>query len=400
MGFQFVLKDWHKKLFFVLVALAPSLVLLIRGSVWGADSFAFWLVSCGNNTHNSFLSSPDLFIYFIQNFINCNLYQLALIIFILYSVTLLAFWIIGNHFFGESGWRLPIYLGSLTPLFFLEALRFENDFFGWTLAFISIGLTVLALKHKRIAKKGLCLILALPIALFSIYLWLPSIIILLMLVLFLKIGFKTKQILVLTAIIIFIILQYTYLARSFDFENIIAEELPLVGLIFVIHIIHFWKKIPKTFKLYSLFLIVLGALKSKFMFIATPLLLVGLLDKQLKEGITLKREIFGIKKIPILYICIILLIGYFLMGINLYPTQNDLNEMKNAIQLSKDKNIILYNDWGDGWIFTYLGYETNYKISPPNPDWNKLTKPFFAWSKQDFNCEKVTKSLWFCDLNS
>lgn len=400
MGIQFVLKDWHKKLFFILVALAPSLVLLIRGTVWGADSFAFWLTSCGNSTHLNQLSSPDLFIYFIQNFINCNMYQLALIIFILYSITLLAFWIIGNRFFGESGWRLPIYVGSLTPLFFIEALRFENDFFGWTLAFISVGLIVLALNHKRIVKKGLCLILALSLALFSIYLWLPSIIILLMLVLFLRINFKVKQLLILIAILAFILLQYTYLLRSFDFENIIAEELPFVGLIFIIHIIHFWKRIPKKFKLYSLFLIILGTLKSKFMFLATPLLLVGVIDKQLKEKIILKREIFGIKEIPVLYICGILLIGYFLMGINLYPTQNDLNDMKKAIQIGKDKNLALYNDWGDGWTFTYLGYETKYKIAPPNPDWNSLSKPFLAWSKQDLDCNLISKNLWLCDLNS
>ena len=148
---------------------------------------------------------------------------------------------------------------------------------------------------------------------------------------------------------------------------------------------------------YGVFLIVLGALKSKYMFLAVLPLILGLLSKELSEGLSLKRELFGVKEIPVLYVCFILMFGWFLMGLNMYPTQTDLNEMKYAISYSLDTNQLLYNTWGDGWTFVSLGFDSNYKISPPNPDWNNLQRPFLAWSKTKLlDCNFISNTIQQC----
>ena len=50
----------------------------------------------------------------------------------------------GKYWFKEKAYLLPIYFATLTPLIFIEVLRFENDFFGWGLAFVALGLFSIA----------------------------------------------------------------------------------------------------------------------------------------------------------------------------------------------------------------------------------------------------------------
>lgn len=85
------------------------------------------------------------------------------------------------------------------------------------------------------------------------------------------------------------------------------------------------------------------------------------------------------------------------MGYSLYPTTNDLNEIKKAIQLSKDTNLPIYNDWGEGWIFISQDYPTKYFASTPNPDWNNLKKPYLAWTTETLpNCQTIKNKLKKC----
>ena len=148
-----IFKLWHKWLALFLVAVAPFFVLLIRGVVWGSDSFGYWAYSCGVYT-SGYALHPPIFLWFVKTFVNCSLYQLVFIQFLLYLCALLAVWIIGKHYFQGEGWRLPVYLGSLTPLFILDAMRFEPEFFGWTLALISLGL-IIFITDKFVQNKGI-----------------------------------------------------------------------------------------------------------------------------------------------------------------------------------------------------------------------------------------------------
>jgi hypothetical protein len=393
-----IFKLWHKWLALLLVAATPFVVLLIRGVVWGSDSFAFWAVSCGQNQFSGDLGVPAWFVSFIQVGVNCSLHQLVFIQFLFYFFALCAVWIIGKHFFGVEGWRLPVYLGALTPLFFLEAMRFENDFFGWSLALISLGLFCWFV-DKEPGKRVNLELLAIPLGVLSVIIWLPSVFILFMALFLIKLPSLVQKIGVIALLIAFIFLQWSYLLRSFNFnlETMIAEEIPFIGLAFVVYLLPFFKRIPGEFKWYGLFLLGLGVLKSKFMFLAVPILLLGVLEKQLKEGIKLKRPFMDIKEIPVLYCCGFLLVGMILAGVSLYPTQSDMNEAKWAVKLAKDNNLHLYNVWGDGWMFESIGFSTKYKISYPSPDWNSLGRPFLAWNPEKLpNCEKIGKRLQHC----
>jgi hypothetical protein len=139
----------------VVVAALPGLTVLLRGLVWGSDSFGFWAVSCGRSEFARYLSSPNWFVWFLENIVACDLYRLVFIMFLLYFFALLGVYQIGKQLFGEKGWMLPILVGCLTPLFFIEALRLENDFFGWTLMFVAVGLILIAFKGKFVLNKHL-----------------------------------------------------------------------------------------------------------------------------------------------------------------------------------------------------------------------------------------------------
>jgi hypothetical protein len=380
----------------VVLAALPGLTLLLRGTVWGSDSFAFWSVSCGQSQYAQMLSSPIWFVSAIQSIVDCSLLNLALITWFLYFLALLGIYFFAKKWFKDKAYLIPIYVACLTPLFFIEVLRFENDFFGWSLAFISLGLFALFLdKHKPQA-----LFLSIVIACFSYILWSPSIFIMALSVFLLDIPILWSYLLLIPILGSQLLHKVGYAFGSFTQGigvNAVSEEIPLVGLVFVLHVLHFYKKIPFPITWYGIFLILLGALKSKYMFLAVLPLLMGLLFKELESGLNLKKELFGIKEIPVLYCCFILMVGWFLMGLNMYPTQVDLNEMKQAIDIAVTEQLPLYNDWGEGWTFVSLGFDSNYKISPPNPDWNSLDRPFVAYSKTKIlDCNAITKKIQYC----
>jgi hypothetical protein len=173
--------------------------------------------------------------------------------------------------------------------------------------------------------------------------------------------------------------------------NLIGEDIPFVGLVFIIHIITFIKYVPKKFLPYTILLLVIGLIKLKYIFIVTPLLLLGLIEKDKRIGIFFRKDKIELK--PIAFIC---LIGLTIMTPFLYPTQIDLIEMNEAIVLADDLNLELRNDWGDGWTFEYLGKPTPYKgFNGAAPDFN--FDSYVAYSSKDLNwCEKVGKKTYIC----
>jgi hypothetical protein len=370
----------------------PGLALLLRGSVWGADSFAFWAVSCGQSQYGAMLSSSSGFVWFVENVISCNLFVLAGVMWFLYFFALLGLYFFGKRFFAHQAWRFPLYVAALTPLFFIEAMRFENDFFGWALAFIALGLFSLVFGWKD----WKIVLLACIIACFSLNIWIPSVFVLLLAVFLMPLDKRVVFGLFGIGLIGLIVFKLEYFTNSFANlfnSKLISEEIPLVGLVFILHVLHFYKNIPLKLKLYGWLLLFFGAVKSKYMFLAVPLLLMGLMNKEDSEPLQVRGY-----KIPVLLIVLFLSVGWFVMAQNMYPTSKDISEMNQAINLAKLNGVPLYNDWGDGWTFVSLGYDTNYKISFPNPDWNNLQRPFVGWSKIDLlDCNKVTKRIQYCD---
>lgn len=361
---------------------------MLRGSVWGSDSFAYWAYSCFGNV---VLNDSNSFLFFVKNIVNCNLFNLAVIISFLYFLVLLSIYFFGKKWFKDKAYLLPIYFACLTPLIFIEVLRFENDFFGWSLAFIALG--CFSLSNKKIG-----LIIGSLLAVLSLLLWVPSIFILLLAVFLMDLPLVWYYLFLGIGLVIGLSQYVGYALGSFTNGiglNAVSEEIPLVGLVFILHVLHFYKKIPLPVKYYGIFLLLLGALKSKYMFLAVLPLIMGLLAKELDKGLSIPK--LGIEKIPVLAFCVLFCIGWFVMGFSMYPTQTDLTEMKEVVNYVKDTNQLLFNDWGDGWMLISLGYDTNFKSSFPNPDWNKLERPFVAWSKEKIvGCVLKGKRTQYC----
>jgi hypothetical protein len=296
----------------------------------------------------------------------------------------------------EHAWLLPIYAGTLTPLFFIEGMRFENDLFGWSLTLVGIAVLSIGLSSKKLPQKLLLIVFSIAILVISTKIWLGGVILWGICLCFLDISPKLKKIGVIGFFLAFIYFQWPYLLGSFNFNSTIwvAEEIPLIGIVFILHLIHFWKKVPQPFTLYSIGLLALGLLKSKYMFLYTPFLLMAVIQKEKATGLFLGKAKFKIH--PILF-CAIFGIGLIIAAQTFYPTQTDVKEIQNIIQISKDTNIPLINDWGSGWLFIYLGKDTPYKSNPSNrPDWNNLQKPYYAYSTTDLNCTKLTKNTYLC----
>ena len=380
-----------------LVALAPTIALLLRGVLWGADSFAFLSVSCGNPGINS-LGHP-FFAQFVPLF-NCNFYLIITIMFLFYFFSLISLWVFGNYLFKEKGYLLPIVVGSISPLFFIEALRFENQLFGITLSLIALGLFTLYLSHNKSYIGLFALFLSIIIGFLSLFVWFPSLFILTIAFFLLPIKQEYKQTIFLIGLIFF----FAFFGKYFFWDSIlqlilfpndlVSENMPFVGLVFILHIISFYKYVDKKFFGYSLFLIFLGLFNLKYVFLASILLGVGLVNKELKNGLQTKQG--RIPLIPIAFLC---LIGLTITSLYLFPTQSDIKEIDFAIQYAKDNNLPLYNDWGVGWLIESRGYSTIYKISRPQPDWNNLERPFVAYSKRElFSCNKIDSSTWLCPI--
>jgi hypothetical protein len=380
----------------LVVSLLPLVALLLRGVGWGADSFAFYALGCGNVSLVSQVSS-DFFGRIVLLF-GCDFVFISILMWLFYFLALLSLWQIGKLVLGKNAWLLPVYCGTLTPLLFIEGLRFENDLFGWSLAFMAIALFCLALKAKRWLKVPL-LLFSCVIGIVSVLIWSASLLLLPIALLLLPIKLGWKTLLTVLVFLGFILFKWGYILNSFNLfhpAGLISEEIPLLGLVFVLHIAHFWRKTPQPFALYGTFLFIFGAIKAKYMFLATPFLLMAVIQKEKSVGLFLGKVKFPIH--PLIF-CAIFGISLVIMATNLYPIQTDLKEIKDLIQISGDQNIPIYNDWGTGWLFVYEGYNTRYKASrQPGFDWNELKKPYLAYSTTDLPCNKIPKTRYsyFC----
>jgi len=172
--------------------------------------------------------------------------------------------------------------------------------------------------------------------------------------------------------------------------NLIAEEIPFVGIVFIIHLITFIKWVPRNMLPYSILLLVIGLIKSKYIFLVTPFLVLGLLLKNREYPINIKGD-----KIPLFVISVFCLVGLMFSSFFLYPTQNDLIEIDEAIVLSNDLGLPIKNDWGDGWLFVWRGYNTPYKISNGFvADFNGTG--FIGYTKKDLPCKKINTRTFIC----
>jgi hypothetical protein len=74
----------------------------------------------------------------------------------------------------------------------------------------------------------------------------------------------------------------------------------------------------------------------------------------------------------------------------------DILLAQQSAHLAMDNNIVLLNDWSLGWVIINEGYNTPYKSSIPQPDYNNSPSPAYLFinklTKINKQCEKVSES--------
>ena len=130
-----------RKHFFLLliVTLIPFVGYFLNPLVAGFDSYAFVSQVCGNTVPGNLGS--ELFKSFLLPLFPCNFLVIKVVLFLAYFAAILgiAFWAeqaVGK----ERGWKVAFVSATISPLLFFEALKFENDIFGWALSFIGLWL--------------------------------------------------------------------------------------------------------------------------------------------------------------------------------------------------------------------------------------------------------------------
>lgn len=146
--------------------------------------------------------------------------------------------------------------------------------------------------------------------------------------------------------------------------------------------------------------IIFSLLQGKLIVVLVPFVLLGLLK--------------SIELIENKGLCLNMLIpcSFFMllcMNIAFYYAEPNVNQMDlvaDSIRTQKDLNIPLYNDWSYGYWLQYKGFDTNFKGSPPNPDYARLPIPVLILSDQNFkslgyDCniiinKGIITKLWKC----
>lgn len=344
------------------------------------DSYAFLAGSCGVDTG------------FVIPFVPCNIFLIKLLLFVCFFISTIAISVFGEQFIGKvNGWRVGLFAITFCPLFFREVVKFENDVFGWTLAFIGLAVFSIGVNKNKSINKAFIMFLGILIVFFSTFIWFPTYLILLAMFL------MSIYTIILTIIGLIPITQQIIprIKQASDFSQTkILEETPLIGMFGVLPFLPGLKFIPKKILLPTILLFGAGLIQNKFMILSIPFLAIGfaLFFEKLEK----------MKWLPnYLIICFIsvLLIGFLSLGVS--PTQNEMNLVEESVLLANDLEVPLYNDWTYGWWITYKGYETEYKSSIPDPDYNNLPKPFVALTKQDLNCLKKNEVgkmfLFYCE---
>jgi hypothetical protein len=121
---------------------------------------------------------------------------------------------------------------------------------------------------------------------------------------------------------------------------------------------------------------------------------MGVVSKELSGGLWIRNH-----RLPLLAFSLYILIGFSVASLNFYPSQTDLQEIDTLILNARYNDLNVYNDWGEGWLFQYRGYDTEYKKFFPQPDWNSLERPYYAFTKfpeELSGCFQLDKHSYYC----
>ena len=348
------------------------------------DSYHFFNVICNDSVfnENSFESKPGIehlingFFAFpfetIVNLLPCNFLFIKLIYAGLLFGCLIVFWKIGEVFDKKDGWLLSL-LVFLT-WFPTEFLKFENDAFGYLFGLIGLYFLIKTGSKKQ---KLLGFLLICVGGLFwqgNIYWLIVS-----------PIFFVYALPIVLLAIV-FVWNNLFWFVQS---NSTVLENQPIIGLIylglpvfFLIGFLETNKKIVATFIL----MLCIALFNAKLFVLCIPFLLIIAF-----KGIKMLPFDFKTIKLTIIIFCIMMLGFWWINQSNQFPTNQDIDLIKESIKLADGETI--NNTFGAGYVIEFYGGKPSQKgFSSVPPKHEGLVLEIIDANLED--CEEISKTSW------
>lgn len=265
----------------------------------------------------------------------CDEFALKIILCLAYIFTIMCLFWIGEIYYKGTG-AMTVLFSCITPLFFTQVFKLENDFIAIPLLFLGLALL---LKGKKIESMLFFITGSL--------LWPAGIILLLIIGLF-----YYRPALIFAIPIVFMNIGSFFGSVIPNFG--VAENNPLLGILWVMPYFLWSGFLRMPYSRLSMPVVVLAILNPKFFIFAIPFLALTLV-KFAKENPHYGKGIF--------VFAIILCIAFSvpLSGIDFYsypPKAYEHQAVIDTIQAAKDFNKPFANDWAFGHLFFYYGAST------------------------------------------
>lgn len=348
--------------FFFILSINAIAFLIVRKTPLGADSYAFYLKTCGQFDKSFTTIAANI----MFNSIPCNIQLFNTIAFLFFCLYLFIIFHIIKLYYPEKAWKIINFIW-LVPTFQFLFYQFEDAALG------TICLTAILYFYLKGRKKmhgshsfkngviGLELPCITMIIFVGLFIWRWAL-------LYLFVFSFTSIIAMASFIIIIGVFGFNNVFGSlfpfFDVKsNLIWENLIGISVLtfFLIMMGFFYQK--KEFNKVSYPFLISGILTSKFMYQGIVFLLMGFYEFLIIFDFKIKMLSLGFykrfKQIVVFSAIYIILIGQYNSVINAEPTGSTFELLNYSIQLSKDTNIPLNNEWGVGYWLKYLGKDTN-----------------------------------------
>ena len=329
---------------------------LARPLMAGADSYAFINGVCGLTNWISDIP-PLAFAFFSA--LPCDFFLFK---FLLFSFMLLASFgvaLLGSVFFKKRGWMAGLFV-FMFPGWFLEFLKFENDFLAFPILMFANYFFFKGVVEKSFWNK----VFGLVLVFFALGFWSGAA------TYFFAFSFYSI-VSVLVSLGIFFVLGWEQLLSGLvpiwgkigeDFLKIkmVFENLPGYGLTqwFFGSIGLFG--VPRELWAVTGFWMLFGLLNAKSAFHAIPFLAVGLVGLVNRDLVVGRRErVWGFEFNPVVFVVGVLFVATVVGGLlsvqEQPPQEFHFSVLAEGLELADDENVLFWNEWGFGYWVEFLG---------------------------------------------
>jgi len=352
-----------KKQFLILffLTLIPFLFYFARSNLFGYDSYGFYLQTCGE--FELWPQPPLQKILF--PLLPCGFLIAKLLLFVLCFSAVLGIAYLGRLFDKKKGWVAGLF-AFLSPVFFFEFAKFENDQFAypiliWALCFFIKSRIENKNQYRNIGT-------AIVLVMFAGGFWSGS--------LFYLIAFALNSVFALgIAFPMLLIFRKDLIKFFFIKSQTVREQASLVGLHWVWILLFGYLGFHWVFLPQLLFFTVLMFFMNKFAFHLIPLLAVGLM----RYWVCFDK---GLIRTTLLYLPFFMAIASGTALLFQHPTDSQIEAIDYAVSLKEDGHIM--NDWSLGYWVKWRGGEPSALAGETNQNFEGITV-----SKYSLNCSII-----------